>query len=179
MKASKKRVLVATDCLSEGINLQELFTAALHYDLPWNPNRLEQREGRIDRFGQTADVVKTYMLYGKNNPIDGVVLDVILNKVRDIRKHTGISIPFPEESQTLLDTVLHSVLLNPERAKKHMLETPQREFDFMQDTTLEEQKLGITKMIDEAAQREKASRSVFAQYSIKAEEIAHRIGHLK
>jgi len=171
MKSSQKRVLIATDCLSEGINLQDLFTAVLHYDLPWNPNRLEQREGRIDRFGQTADVVKTYMLYGRNNAIDGVVLDVILTKVREIRKSTGISIPFPEESQTLLDTVLHSVLLNPERAKKHMKEAPQQEFGFMQDSTLEEQKLGITKMIDEAAQREKASRSVFAQHSIKAEEI--------
>ena len=40
------RVLVATDCLSEGINLQDHFTGVLHYDLPWNPNRLEQREGR-------------------------------------------------------------------------------------------------------------------------------------
>ena len=39
------RVLVATDCLSEGINLQHAFNAVLHYDLPWNPNRLEQREG--------------------------------------------------------------------------------------------------------------------------------------
>ena len=48
------RVLVATDCLSEGINLQHAFNAVLHYDLPWNPNRLEQREGRVDRYGQTA-----------------------------------------------------------------------------------------------------------------------------
>jgi hypothetical protein len=52
LKEHPKRVLVATDCLSEGINLQEHFTAVLHYDLPWNPNRLEQREGRVDRFGQ-------------------------------------------------------------------------------------------------------------------------------
>ena len=54
MGASEQRVLVATDCLSEGINLQEHFTAVLHYDLPWNPNRLEQREGRVDRYGQTG-----------------------------------------------------------------------------------------------------------------------------
>lgn len=44
MSADCPRVLIATDCLSEGINLQNLFTAVLHYDLPWNPNRLEQRE---------------------------------------------------------------------------------------------------------------------------------------
>ena len=39
------RVLVATDCLSEGINLQEAFNAVLHYDLPWNPNRRSARGG--------------------------------------------------------------------------------------------------------------------------------------
>ncbi|MFN7330195.1 MAG: C-terminal helicase domain-containing protein, partial [Bacteroidota bacterium] len=58
MKKSSRRVLIATDCLSEGINLQDLFTSVLHYDLPWNPNRLEQREGRVDRFGQQSPVVK-------------------------------------------------------------------------------------------------------------------------
>jgi SNF2 family DNA or RNA helicase len=47
-----KRVLVCTDCLSEGINLQELFDAVIHYDLSWNPTRHEQREGRVDRFRQ-------------------------------------------------------------------------------------------------------------------------------
>jgi len=51
---SERRVLVATDCLSEGINLQGGFDAIIHFDLPWNPNRLEQREGRVDRFGQKA-----------------------------------------------------------------------------------------------------------------------------
>ena len=54
MEPSRYRILIATDCLSEGINLQKYFTAVLHYDLPWNPNRLEQREGRVDRYGQNA-----------------------------------------------------------------------------------------------------------------------------
>lgn len=49
-----RHVLVCTDCLSEGVNLQQGFEAVIHYDLPWNPNRMEQRNGRIDRFGQTA-----------------------------------------------------------------------------------------------------------------------------
>src|SRR5690606_4689867 len=48
---SERRVLVATDCLSEGINLQEHFDSVIHYDLAWNPTRHEQREGRVDRFG--------------------------------------------------------------------------------------------------------------------------------
>ena len=49
-----RRVLVATDCLCEGINLQALFDAVVHYDLSWNPTRHEQREGRVDRFGQPS-----------------------------------------------------------------------------------------------------------------------------
>jgi superfamily II DNA or RNA helicase len=66
------RVLVATDCLSEGINLQSAFTAALHYDLPWNPNRLEQREGRVDRYGQTSPTVKTVRYFSPASPSDGL-----------------------------------------------------------------------------------------------------------
>ncbi len=80
MGSSKHRILVATDCLSEGINLQDSFTAVLHYDLPWNPNRLEQREGRVDRFGQQAPLVKACLLDGAHNPIDAIVLDVSASK---------------------------------------------------------------------------------------------------
>jgi len=54
----EKRVLVCTDCLSEGINLQELFDAVIHYDLSWNPTRHEQREGRVDRFRQQSPKVR-------------------------------------------------------------------------------------------------------------------------
>lgn len=54
MADAERRILVATDCLSEGISLQHLFTAVVHYDLAWNPTRHEQREGRVDRFGQRA-----------------------------------------------------------------------------------------------------------------------------
>src|SRR5204863_5910968 len=84
MGKSEKRVLVATDCLSEGINLQDYFTAVLHYDLPWNPNRLEQREGRVDRFGQSSPKVRAVVLFSTDNPIDGVVLNVLIRKARQI-----------------------------------------------------------------------------------------------
>ena len=82
-------VLVATDCLSEGVNLQDQFQAVVHYDLAWNPTRHEQREGRVDRFGQHRDVVRAITLYGKDNRIDGIVLDVLLRKHEAIRKATG------------------------------------------------------------------------------------------
>ena len=54
MGEAEQRLLVATDCLSEGINLQSLFDTVIHYDLSWNPTRHQQREGRVDRFGQPA-----------------------------------------------------------------------------------------------------------------------------
>ncbi len=105
------RVLVATDCLSEGINLQHHYDAVLHYDLPWNPNRLEQREGRVDRFGQPRDTVHTVLLFGEDNEMDMVVLDVLLRKAQAIKRSLGISVPVPVESEELLKALVESVLL--------------------------------------------------------------------
>ncbi|WP_222426564.1 helicase-related protein, partial [Amycolatopsis rhizosphaerae] len=83
------RILIATDCLSEGVNLQEGFTAIVHYDLAWNPTRHEQREGRVDRFGQLAPKVRAVTYYGADNKIDGVVLDVLIRRHEAIKRSTG------------------------------------------------------------------------------------------
>ena len=173
MGKAKQRVLIATDCLSEGINLQEHFTGVLHYDLPWNPNRLEQREGRVDRFGQTAPTVKACLLYGADNPIDGIVLDVLLRKVREIKRATGINVPFPEDSQSIIDTITQALLLNPERkvTKRKTANKLQLTFDFGDFDEAAQAKANITRKVDEAAEREKISRSIFAQNAIKAQEI--------
>ncbi len=172
MAGDRPRILIATDCLSEGINLQELFTAVLHYDLPWNPNRLEQREGRVDRFGQQAKEVKACLLYGADNPIDGIVLDVLLRKVREIKRATGINVPFPEDSQSIIDTITQSLLLNPDRRIQTRKGSEQQTlFDFSDFGEAAEAKDNVTRKIDEAAEREKISRSIFAQNAIKAQEI--------
>ena len=105
------RVLVATDCLSEGVNLQEHYDAVIHYDLPWNPNRLEQREGRVDRFGQSKPTIKTVLLYGADNEVDLVVLDVLLRKAQTIRQRLGITVPVPVEAEQVVNTLVNSVLL--------------------------------------------------------------------
>lgn len=171
MGKSRLRVLIATDCLSEGINLQDQFTAVLHYDLPWNPNRLEQREGRVDRFGQTAPEVKVCLLYGADNPIDGVVLDVLLRKVREIKRSTGINVPFPEDSQSIIDTITQALLLNPSRQIGTEQSAQGLLFDFSDFEEAATAKSEVTHKLDEAAAREKASRSIFAQHAIKAHEI--------
>jgi hypothetical protein len=56
------QILLGTDAASEGLNLQQ-FSALINYDLPWNPMRVEQRIGRIDRIGQEAPTVKIFNLY--------------------------------------------------------------------------------------------------------------------
>lgn len=77
---SARRVLVATDCLSEGIDLQQHFDAVVHYDLSWNPTRHEQRDGRVDRYAQPSPEVRSILVYGQDNPVDGAVLKVIIRK---------------------------------------------------------------------------------------------------
>ena len=112
----KTPVLVATDCLSEGIDLQRSFDAVIHYDLCWNPTRHEQREGRVDRFGQARTTVRALMLHGackdpnRRNPVDERVLAVILNKERLIRKELGVSVPVPGDMNSITQAVLADVL---------------------------------------------------------------------
>ena len=101
----RRPVLVATDCLSEGVNLQEHFQAVVHYDLAWNPTRHEQREGRVDRYGQRRTVQMT-MVYGRDNQIDGIVLDVLLRKHEKIRRALGISVPVPDRSDDVVEAIL-------------------------------------------------------------------------
>ena len=170
MKGADQRVLVATDCLSEGINLHELFTAVLHYDLPWNPNRLEQREGRVDRFGQTADLVKAVLLYSKDNPVDGVVLNVILRKVKEIKKSTGTTVAFPENSQSVIDTITQSLLLDDKYSPSSSRDN-QVEFGFMESVTARNLELDITDKFKRSEELAKATRSIFTQNSIKAHAI--------
>src|SRR5207253_8776471 len=113
---SEKRILVATDCLSEGINLQEGFDAVLHYDLPWNPNRLEQREGRVDRFGQPAPEVRAVILHGSDNEVDLVVREVLIRKARLIRKRLNVSVPVPAETEQVVQAVVNTILLRGPRS---------------------------------------------------------------
>jgi hypothetical protein len=156
-----QRVMVATDCLSEGVNLQTHFQAAIHYDLPWNPNRLEQREGRIDRYGQTAPVVKTSLLYGSDNKIDLAVLEVLIRKAVSIRKTLGITVPIPIDSTNIQTAIFKSLFEQP-------ITSPQLTLDlFPSDSAVAE----VHSRWDKAIDREKQSRTKFAQASIKPVEI--------
>ena len=157
------RVLVATDCLSEGVNLQDGFTAVLHYDLAWNPTRHEQREGRVDRFGQTAPTVRTITYYGADNKIDGVVLDVLIRRHEAIKRSTGVSVPVPVDSAIVMNAIWESLLLRG-------TDPDQLTLDFGPLTTSETADAVLTQWVD-AAEREKASRSRFRQAALRPDEV--------
>lgn len=117
-----QRILVATDCLSEGINLQRLFDTVVHYDLSWNPTRHQQREGRVDRFGQPTELVRSIMMFSPDSAIDGAVLDVILRKAEEIRKATGVTVPLPDERGPVTDALMASMMLRRGGAQQLVLD---------------------------------------------------------
>ena len=162
---SPRRVLVATDCLSEGINLQEAFNAVVHYDLPWNPNWLEQRERRVDQYGQRSPAVKAVLVYGRDNPVDGAVLDVLIRKAVEIRRTLGISVPV--ESESVVEAVLRSLFLRSG-------ETVTRQLSLLEDEATD--LIGeVHRRWDEAVAREKESHTRFAQHAIKPDEVAQEL----
>ena len=76
------QILVATEAAGEGINLQ-VCNILFNYDIPWNPNRLEQRMGRIHRYGQRKDCL--IFNFVATNTIEGRVLQRLLEKLQEIR----------------------------------------------------------------------------------------------
>ncbi|MEQ6435433.1 helicase-related protein [Comamonas sp. w2-DMI] len=166
MADADSRILVATDCLSEGINLQHLFTAVVHYDLAWNPTRHEQREGRVDRFGQQAPEVRCTMLYGQDNPIDGFVLKVILRKGEAIQKELGVMVPLPEDDARINQALVKAALMRREQQGPPSMW--QEAFDFGEP----EQLLApIQTKWQDALEKAKANRTVFAQRRIRPDEV--------
>ncbi len=156
-----KCVLVATDCLSEGVNLQDSFDAVVHYDLSWNPTRHEQREGRVDRFGQGSPVVRATLIYGANNPVDGAVLEVILRKAETIRQQLGVPVPLPDTGHTLSQALMKAVLLRQGTILR------QQSFDFAS--------LAETKQLDaawtDAAEKARQNRTIFAQRRLRPADV--------
>lgn len=64
-KEAPVRILLATDAASEGVNLQNHCSRLIHFEIPWNPNRMEQRNGRVDRHGQQAPEVQIHHFVGR------------------------------------------------------------------------------------------------------------------
>ncbi|AEG01198.1 helicase-related protein [Methylomonas methanica] len=166
MEEAEQRLLVATDCLSEGINLQHLFTAVIHYDLAWNPTRHEQREGRVDRFGQQAPQVRCSMLYGQDNPVDGFVLNVILRKAEAIKQELGVLVPMPED-----ETRINQALVKAALMRRGESSAAPQQFSLFDFEEAEEPLKPLQAQWHDALDKAKANRTVFAQRRIRPEEV--------
>ena len=163
-----RHVLVATDCLSEGVNLQDAFQAVMHYDLAWNPTRHEQREGRVDRFGQTAPTVRAITLYGVDNSIDGIVLDVLIRRHRAISKATGVIVPVPAESDSVLEALMEGLVLRGVDHQQGELDLGLRQADARLDLAWRS-----------AAEAERTSRTKYAQGSIHPDDVAREVAQVR
>lgn len=167
-----RRVLVATDCLSEGINLQEGFDAVVHYDLAWSPTRHEQREGRVDRFGQPRAEVRVVTYYGVDNPVDGFVLDVLLRKHDEIRRSLGVSVPVPLDSEAMMEAILEGMVTRGAAGDRDEL----RLFELEVVAPARDSLHGEW---DSLAERERRSRTVFAQESIQPDDVAAELAEAR
>src|SRR5207247_9464383 len=165
---SPRRVLVCTDCLSEGINLQEHFDAVMHHDLSWNPTRHEQREGRVDRYNQPSKIVRALTYYGIDNQIDGIVLDVLIRKHRTIRSSLGISVPVPVDTEQVVEAIFEGLLLREGSGSAQQYLPGWEEF-------FKPQKEDLFDKWDTVVEREKRSRTMFAQETIKVDEVTHEL----
>ncbi len=158
-----RRVLVTTDCLSEGINLQKHFDAVVHYDLSWNPTRHEQREGRVDRYGQPRPQVRTITFYGADNPIDGAILDVLLRKHQRIRRESGITVPVPMDSDAVAEAIFQNMLLRAKSGEQFHLEH------------LEPLRKRVEERLDATVEREAKIRRLLVQPAISPQEVTREL----
>jgi len=95
------RILIATDAAREGVNLQNYCADLFHFDVPWNPSRMEQRNGRIDRKLQRQPVVRCYYFLLPQRPEDRVI-DVLVQKTATILQELGSLSPVIEKKVALL-----------------------------------------------------------------------------
>ncbi len=101
----KVRILLATDAAAEGLNLQRTARYLLHFDCPWNPSRLEQRNGRVDRHGQARDV--TIHHFATDQDQDLRFLTHVIRKADEIREDLG-------SANELFDEAAHRRLVQGE-----------------------------------------------------------------
>src|SRR5207247_2068784 len=100
LRTSRLRVLLCTDAASEGLNLQTA-GVVLNYDLPWNPSKVEQRIGRIDRIGQKLRQIRVVNFFLQNS-VDQRVYQVLQERCGLFRNYVGSMQPVLAEAQRML-----------------------------------------------------------------------------
>ncbi|MCC7406412.1 MAG: DEAD/DEAH box helicase family protein [Bdellovibrionales bacterium] len=117
------RILICTDAAREGLNLQKYCFNLFHYDVPWNPSRMEQRNGRIDRKLQESEIVYCHYFFYRQRPEDRI-LKVLIDKTNTIRKQLGSVAQVVEEklAEDLKGSVLKRSTLDDLRQRYEALQ---------------------------------------------------------
>ena len=118
------RILIATDAAREGLNLQAHCWNLFHFDVPWNPSRMEQRNGRVDRKLQPNPVVYCHYFFHKQRPEDRI-LAALVRKTKTIREELG---SLAKVIDAELDSVMKmGIQRNQVDALEHEIETADME----------------------------------------------------
>ena len=155
------RILIATDAAREGINLQAHCWHLFHYDLPWNPSRLEQRNGRIDRKLQPNDEVFCHYFVYTQRPEDRV-LRALVRKTETIRLELG----------SLSEVIEKRLRTGIRRADA---EAAAAEIEALQDLP-EKRAARQTELDGEAGKRQQGLREEIKTLSNRIEDARHWIG---
>jgi superfamily II DNA/RNA helicase len=158
----QKGILIATDCISEGINLQHMANIMVHYELPGIPTAWKQRNGRIDRYGQKVPEVHIRTLV-MSDTLDATILKVLVEKARRIREEFGFSPPFFGDDANVIDIIREQGIDVPSVQKKLI--------DFAEDSRSQEQ---INPFDEETIERIKAE-SFYGQSDVDFSEVRNRM----
>src|SRR6185369_15368843 len=135
------QILLATDAAGEGINLQ-FCRLLINWDIPWNPNRLEQRMGRIHRYGQKQDVLVFNMV--ASNTKEGQVLERLLLKLDVIRESIGDDRVYDVIQDVLeevrLDDIINSVFDGKETSLDRFLDQDDEQLKMKFSEKIQEQR---------------------------------------
>jgi hypothetical protein len=152
-KDAEVRILLATDAASEGIDLQNHCHRLIHYEIPWNPNRLEQRNGRLDRHGQKSPHVLVYHFVGKGYNLaapdkalkSGELIDDLEFLMRAVRKVEQIRTDLGKVGPVIAAQVEEAMLGNRARldtqAAEEQAAAPRRQLRFERDLRAQISKL--------------------------------------
>ena len=141
------------------------FQAVVHYDLAWNPTRHEQREGRVDRFGQAA-TPSGPSPSRRRQPDRRIVMRVLIRKHEEIRKSLGVSVPVPNFSNHVVEALMEELLTSN---SENWEQLPLDGFS-AGDLHVE---------WESSAAKERASRTKFAQAGIKPDEVARELAEIR
>jgi ERCC4-related helicase len=157
------RILICTDAAREGINLQTYCADLVHIDLPWNPSRLEQRNGRIDRKLQPAkEVVCRYFRYAQRET--DIVLHALVRKTERVRDQLGSA------GQVIEERITRRL------AQDGIVEAKNLAREIEEENDAEGLRRAITEMDDEERARSERLRREEADLSGVLEESRERVG---